>query len=168
MTKRKAGRPFGTFKSAWPARINGKETPGHRRWSGMKGRCYNKNSHIWKYYGGRGITVCERWLGKDGFEHFMDDMGEPPVGMTLDRVNNMAGYSKENCRWATWKDQASNRRAAPVKTDPKSLRQMAIKAGLPYSAVYQRYKLLGWTLEQALTTPHLGRGKPPGGWPVRA
>lgn len=133
----------------------------------MKQRCLNPKSHIWKYYGGRGITICERWLGRDGYAHFMEDMGEPPIGMTLDRRDNNGPYSPDNCRWATMQEQADNRRHGSQPVDPDSLRQKAMAAGLSYSIVYQRHKLSGWSLEEALNTPYLGHGKPLGGWPKR-
>lgn len=165
MTKNKRGRPVGSFKSKFPCRINGVPTVLYRRWQGMKGRCENPNSHIWKYYGGRGITVCERWSNlKDGYANFAADMGEPPVGTTLDRIDNSKGYEPGNCRWATWQEQANNKRPAKFDLDPESLYQRAKAVGLPYSTLYQRVKILGWSLEKALATPHLGRGKPVGGW----
>lgn len=61
-------------------------------------------------YGGRGITVCTEWQGKNGFAQFLADMGERPEGMTLDRVDVEQGYSKENCRWATYSEQNKNQR----------------------------------------------------------
>lgn len=76
-------------------------------WHGMMMRCYNKNSNRWKYYGGKGITVCERWHTVD---NFIIDVGEPPSNThTLDRKDGNLGYFKENCKWSTPKEQANNR-----------------------------------------------------------
>lgn len=77
------------------------------RWQAMKNRCLNPRDKDWKHYGGRGITVCERWLS---FEPFLADMGEAPPGMTIDRRDNDKGYEPGNCRWATMTVQANNRR----------------------------------------------------------
>lgn len=83
-------------------------------WSGMKQRCLNPHHPQYKDYGGRGIRVCKRWL--NDYEAFLEDMGERPPGMTLDRVDNDRGYFKDNCKWSTRKEQANNRRkAAPRK-----------------------------------------------------
>ena len=84
----------------------------YRIWQGMIYRCSNPNLRIYKYYGGRGITVCERW---HEFENFLQDMGERPKGLSIDRINNDGNYEPGNCRWATTSEQASNQRRPKKK-----------------------------------------------------
>ena len=144
-----------------PTTINGRLKRSYRKYAAMFQRCYSENAHNYEYYGARGITVCERWHGKDGYTNFMQDMGEPPPKLTLDRIDNSKGYSPENCRWATWKEQAQHRRKTGIPPNPNSIRQRAIVAGLPYMLVILRIRR-GWTPERALTTPKLKRGAQPG------
>lgn len=78
-------------------------------WYLMIRRCTVESAPNYQYYGGRGITVCDRWL--HSFDSFIEDMGERPDGCSLDRIDNALGYSLDNCRWATPLEQAANRRA---------------------------------------------------------
>lgn len=88
-------------------------TTTYRVWADMVKRCTNPNHWAWRYYGGRGVTVCERW--RASFESFLADMGERPVPLTLDRINNDGNYEPGNCRWATRKEQSRNRRKPAVR-----------------------------------------------------
>ena len=85
-----------------------RQPPGYSSWVKMKERCYNVNHAYYYNYGGRGITVCERW--KNSFENFYQDMGPRPHSLSLDRINGNGDYEPANCRWATRLQQRHNRR----------------------------------------------------------
>lgn len=85
-------------------------TPEYRSWKAMLERVRNSNAPNYHLYGGRGISICDRWLGPDGFANFLADMGERPKGKTLDREEVNGNYEPGNCHWATAKEQRANQR----------------------------------------------------------
>jgi hypothetical protein len=118
----------------------------------MKRRCLEPKHDEYKNYGGRGIKVCERWLS---FKNFLADMGVPPEGRTLDRIDNDGDYTPENCRWATTQEQRSNTRANRLltfrgKTQP--LFVWAKETGIQYTVLKARF-YNGWPVERLLTEP---------------
>lgn len=95
-----------------------KLTPTYRSWSAMLTRCFNPRCKDYSYYGGRGISICAQWSGKEGFHNFLVDMGERPNGTSLDRYpDNNGNYAPGNCRWATSSEQMRNTRATKLTTD---------------------------------------------------
>lgn len=136
-------------------RTHGKRhTPEYTVWAGMKDRCLRPNSQRWKHYGGRGITVCDRW--KDSFENFLADMGPKPTPEhSIDRVDNNGNYEPSNCRWATHTEQSRNRRTNLLITyrgQTKSLGVWCALLGLERGTVKHRLRT-GWTLDEAFQTP---------------
>jgi len=94
-------------------------------WCAMKARCFQENNPGFDTYGGRGITVCDRWLGPCGFVNFVLDMGRRPKGKTLDRKNPEGSYTPDNCRWASSKVQQNNRRCSYTEQELVVLREQA-------------------------------------------
>jgi hypothetical protein len=95
--------------------VNGQDSPTYRSWYNLLSRCTNANHNSYERYGGRGITVCERWQGKGGFQNFLEDMGPRPLGKTIDREDNDGNYEPGNCRWATKEEQTVNQRPRKKK-----------------------------------------------------
>lgn len=124
----------------------------YNTWAKMKSRCYDKNHASFYLYGEKGITVCPKW---HTFKGFLDDMGERPEGLTLDRIDGTLGYSKSNCKWSTPKEQSNHMSRNRLLTcDGITLNhsQWTEKLKLPKNLLYSR-KLLGWTDEEAIKTP---------------
>lgn len=135
-------------------------TTEYRLWCGMLRRCYNPNEKSYPIYGGRGITVCDRWRGEGGFENFLADMGKRPPGKyELERKKNHLGYSPKNCCWATKEAQSNNRRTnILVVLDGKrmTLKQACDACGLKYHTTYCRMRS-GLTFAQARRIGHFDR-----------
>lgn len=125
----------------------------HHTWKNMKARCFNKARAGYKDYGGRGITVCERWLV---FENFFADMGDCPDGKSLDRIDNNGNYGPENCRWATRLEQSHNSSRPTLLTydgETKNLSEWSKQLGINCTTLLER--LDNWPLERALSTPKM-------------
>jgi hypothetical protein len=109
----------------------------YKTWKEMRQRCLNPNSDKWQWYGGKGITVCSRW---DSYELFLQDMGERPKGMTIDRIDNNKGYSPENCRWLSQLEQTRRQDKNKLKNGVFNLlREDREKLGLTYQELGKKY-----------------------------
>lgn len=128
-------------------------TSTYRIWNNMIQRCTNANIPNYKDYGGRGIKVCDQWL--NSFEAFLEDMGEKPEGLTLERIDNSKGYEPDNCRWATRTEQARNRRSNRMLTwagKTQCVTAWAEELGLPKTTMMARLRC-GWSTKRIFTTP---------------
>ena len=126
--------------------------PGYARWNAMMSRCYHPNNKHYSDYGGRGITVCERWRN---VTNFLADMGNPPKGLSLDRIDYHGNYEPSNCRWADDLTQASNRRSVrKIKYNGReiTLKEASALKGVPVSVLRKRLRR-DWPVEKAIETP---------------
>lgn len=143
-------RSHGHTRIGWKSRT-------YRCWANMRNRCTNSKCKTFSCYGGRGITVCERWL--NSFECFLDDMGEQPTGMTIERIDNNGNYEPGNCRWATRYEQANNQRTNVIlefQGKRQTLSEWAKELGRKKSAIAARLRR-GWSACDALTKPMEGK-----------
>lgn len=133
--------------------ISGKIHPEYRVWMGMRRRCSNPKHWAWKYYGGRGITVCKRW---DSFVNFFSDLGcRPTPKHQLERINNSGNYEPSNCKWATRKEEMRNTRQNHLLTFNEQtlcVKEWSEKTGLRYTTLLGRIQD-GWSVSAALSLP---------------
>lgn len=125
-------------------------TPTYASWAQMIQRCYNQNNPKYPHYGGRGISVCDRWVK---FENFVADMGIRPIGKTIHRINNDGNYCPDNCKWAGNIEQARNRtnnRLLTFQGETFTAVEWAERIGLSYVALRMRLHR-GWSTERALS-----------------
>ena len=126
--------------------------PVYKVWTAMRQRCLNPKNMNYHRYGGRGITVCDRWAD---FQNFIDDMGERPEGLQLERIDNNQGYEPGNCRWATRSEQVRNRecnRTLEWRGKSQTMVEWAEELGMSSRTLAARLRD-GWTVERALSRP---------------
>lgn len=133
----------------------------YRIWYSMIVRCYSEKHISYRNHGGRGISVCNRW--RSNFQNFIDDMGCRPTNKhTLERIDNNSGYSPENCRWATYKEQQNNKRNNVILIhggESMTITQWGEKLGIGDGIIWKRLKR-GWPVKKALFTPSLTPNRP--------
>jgi len=129
------------------------KTPEFVSWISMRDRCSRRTHSEYKNYGGRGITICERW---NDFTLFLSDMGTRPDGMSLDRINVNGNYEPANCRWATRKEQARNATSSVFlehNGQKKTMAEWGEVTGIGADVIQERVTRYKWGVARALTTP---------------
>lgn len=138
-----------------------RRNPLRTTYNNMKNRCYAPYSSSYHNYGARGIKVCKRWLGKNGYKNFCNDMGDKPSPKhQLERIDNDGDYKPSNCRWATKNAQMRNMRKNHyvIYNGKKMIMKDAMKRaskdlGITVSSISRRIYVLKWDIETALTSP---------------
>lgn len=135
-------------------------SPTYKTWHSMIQRCINPNNDYYKRYGGRGIKVCKRWTL---FENFLEDMGERPKGLTIERVDNNGDYCKSNCKWATGKEQARNKKDTSYviyNNNKMSILDAYELSGSTVEIATVRCRIYrGWSFAKAIFVPSLIKRK---------
>lgn len=133
----------------------GSNTPLYQLWNSMKRRCEDVNSFAYKDYGGRGITVCDEWHDFVAFQKWATET-RPDKFYTLDRIDNNKGYSPQNCKWSSKKEQANNRRSnvkIEFRGEVHNLVEWCEILNLDYKRIHNRMHKLGWSFEKAIAVP---------------
>lgn len=144
-----------------PLYLHGKATsPEYHSWNGAVLRCQNESYESYRNYGGRGISVCDRWA--NSFAAFLEDMGNRPPGTSLDRIDVNGNYEPGNCRWASAKTQSRNQRKTiyiEIDGEKRSLPEWAEISGIPEPTIRSRYGKLGWPGKEAVFHPAVPYGQ---------
>jgi len=138
------------------ATSSGRRTPEYVAWRSMIQRCTQPGTASYDSYGGRGITICERWQGDEGFEHFLHDLGpKPSKNFSLDRIDNDGNYAPENVCWVKRELNIAESTLRLIEIDgvTKHLAQWVRECGISLQTFYHRTKVRGWDVTRALTTP---------------
>jgi len=147
--KRKEGRPSNSFQ------YKNVGTQIYHAYVNMKTRCYNPHYYLYQHYGGKGITICDEWLGKDGFENFYNwSMTHGySAGLSIDRIDNSKEYSPSNCRWATMTEQQNNRtnnRMITANGETHTMAEWSRLSNIRYETIQRRLSS-GWSEQDAVT-----------------
>lgn len=129
-----------------------KDSPEYVAWRSMIGRCRNPKATNYRWYGGRGISVCDRW---SSFDAFLEDMGTRPPGCNIERIDNSGNYEPGNCRWATRKEQGRNKRNNVVLSmngETLCVAEWAERTGIKRHTISARLAK-GWPVDRALSVP---------------
>lgn len=135
------------------SKYKGKRSRTYQIWSTLKDRCKNPNNREYSKYGGRGITYDPAW---EDFENFLEDMGEAPPKLSIDRIDNDGNYCKSNCRWTTQKVQANNTRRNKYITynnKTQTIKQWSEELDMSYNTLRIRLNVLKYSVERAFTQP---------------
>lgn len=151
--RRESCSQMGKQRATHGAAVNNEVTPEYRSWLAMKSRCTYKDDIAYERYGGAGILICDQWL--DSFRTFLVDMGFRPDGTSLERINNDLGYTPENCKWATPREQANNRKNTIYLLIDGETRSISdwIRVSPVSSTTVRRRLAAGMTPQEAVFTP---------------
>lgn len=139
------------------ASANSHTTPTYRTWASINERIKRPENPSYKYYGGKGIKICEQWDSRnsDGFSNFLADMGERPKGKTIGRIDSSGDYEPSNCRWETAREQGGNKknnRVFAIEGIEMTLAEWSRQTGVPATTIAHRINS-GWDAAAAITTP---------------